>query len=271
MTFKNKRTGQETMGKPVDAVIQLSDHPGPEAFFVLYESLDGHGFFLRENSEFYRKFKAVMHVGDTITWTHKQKGGSYRVNPGLFLYDGDDVEWELSVHDGHVMKAFVYRNGDLRFVNDFSQKFVQVPEQVRVNFNVKVPDAAKFKATQAQVGAQIAATVKKAKGRADHPYKYVSEHAIPVPKWVPGPGKVGSINGKTPEEFASTKDIYKEAADNIMEKMKADHAQNFIQYYMDGTTHVALVKRTGCGYVPIRGANLAEVMRAANALLWSKS
>lgn len=250
MTFKNKRTGQETMGRPVDAIIQLGTLPSRGALFVLYESLDGHGFFLRESAEFGGKFKAVVQIGDTITWTHKEKGGSYRVNPGLFLYDGDSTEW-MSVFDGTKVKAFIYRNGDLRFVNDFSQKFVQVPEQVRVNFNMKVPDAAKFKATQAQVSAQIAAAVKKAKGRADHPYKYVSEHFIHVPKWHVPAKKLAT------QEEALGKEVQSE--------------DGFITVWYTEPFHVALVSRHDQKDVRIRGANLAEVMRAANALLWSKS
>lgn len=192
MTIKNKETGQELEGMLVNAIIQLSTNPEHTAAFVLYESMEGYGFFLRESDEFCRKFKVVSTQGDDVVWTHKIKGGKYRVQPCLYLFDGDDIEWELGIHDGRVVKAYMYRNGDVRFTNDFDKKFVSVPEQVG-------PDNA-------------------------------TDSPIPMP-------------------------------------LKANAAQNFIQYYMDGVTHVALVKRTGCGYVPIRGANLAEVMQAADVLL----
>ena len=75
MIFKNKKTGMELMGKPVIATIQLSTHPASTASFVFYESLEGHGFFLRECSEVGDKFKAVSQQGSDVTWTHKKKGG----------------------------------------------------------------------------------------------------------------------------------------------------------------------------------------------------
>lgn len=144
MIFKNKKTGMELMGKPVEAMIQLSTHPASTASFVLYESLEGHGFFLRESAEFADRFKAVSQQADTIIWTHKKKGGKYRVNPGLFLYDGDDVSWDLCVYDGYWMKVYVYRNGDLRFTHDFAAMFNAIHEPK----SLKVKDAKEFASTQ---------------------------------------------------------------------------------------------------------------------------
>lgn len=238
MTFKNKKTGHEIMGNPVEVIMQLSTHPAHTASFVLYESMDGHGFFLREAAEFVDKFKAVAHREKSVEWAHKIKGGSYRVHPGLYLFDGDDVEWDIGVHDGHVVKAYIYRNGDLRFTNDFSAKF-EARGVVKMNFHT--PDAAKFKATRSQIETQIAAAVKKANNRADHPYVYVSEHAIPVPKW-----------------------------SNIMPPKSLPAEDGFITVWYAEPFHVALVSRHDKKDVRIRGDNLAEVMKAAELVLWSK-
>ena len=106
-----------------------------------------------------------------------------------------------------------------------------------------------FKASREQLATQTAASIKRAVNRADgHPYEYVKTVEIPVPKWV---------------------DIGKDKLP-YLESLKADWAQNYIHYYIDGPTHVAIVKRVGYKSVTIRGDNLAEVMRAANQLLWIK-
>lgn len=145
MIFKNKKTGAELMGKPIEAMIQLSTHPDHTASFVFYESLEGHGFFLREAAEFAGKFRAVSQQGDAILWTHKVKGGKYWVHPGLFLYDGDEASWDLSVHDGHLMRVYVYRNGDLRFTDDFAAMFAAIHEPKN---HIKVENAKEFASTQ---------------------------------------------------------------------------------------------------------------------------
>lgn len=123
MSYVNKETRRPLSGIPLAATIQLSTHPAYDASFVLYESMSGHGFFLREAAEFASKFKVVSQIGSDVVWVHKVKGGNYRVRPGLFKYEGDEASWELGVHDGHTVKAYVYKDGTMRFTNFFDQKF----------------------------------------------------------------------------------------------------------------------------------------------------
>jgi hypothetical protein len=144
---------------------------------------------------------------------------------------------------------------------------IKVPD-VNIDVDIKVPDVNGFKASQGQMAAQVAAAAKMAVNRSGG-YKYVSEYIIPLPKWTNNPG-ISTINGKTPEEFAKRGDIYKDVANHLQLEMRAQHAQNFVQYYKDGITHVAFVKRMGHKGVPIRGDNLEEVMNAASALLYAR-
>ena len=239
--FVHKQSNQRTKGVPLSAMLQCREPLEGNENFVLYQSLDGHGFFLRKCNEFAERFKAVSEKGKNTVWTHKEKGGTYQVVNGTVMYVGSPSLGQIM--DGHEMKAYFMDGNCVKTMlfcpaTQFGREF-EARGVVKMNFHT--PDAAKFKATRSQIETQIAAAVKKANNRADHPYVYVSEHAIPVPKW-----------------------------SNIMPPKSLPAEDGFITVWYAEPFHVALVSRHDKKDVRIRGDNLAEVMKAAELVLWSK-
>lgn len=139
MPFVNRKSGASLMGRPVMAMMQLSTCPNSKADFILYESMEGHGFFLREVKEFIGKFNCISESADLLYWTHKEKGGKYRAHEGRYHFDGTDIDWDLSVHDGSPVHAYVDGQGYYKFVNGFASKFVFAADTI-VHITVKKGD-----------------------------------------------------------------------------------------------------------------------------------
>lgn len=259
--FVHKASGHRTKGVPLSALLQCKDHLNGNEKFVLYQNETCGSFYLRKEKEFYERFRCVQEKNKPMYWTHNVKGGTYCVEDASVMYVGSPMIGE----DCEEMKAYFMGGKNAvkgmlfcsakQFSREFEPRSIVSPDQVRVNMNIKTPDPKAFKASFAQVSAQTAEAIKKARRHADS-YSYVSHHSIPMPGW---------------DKVVSHDDIYKDVADHLQMEMKAQHAQTFIQYYKDGITHVAFVKRLGHKGVPIRGDNLGEVMQAAAALLWART
>lgn len=237
--FVHKASGHRTKGRPLSAMLQCKDQLTGNEKFVLYQNETCGSFYLRKEKEFYERFVCVQKKDTPMQWTHKEKGGTYCVEDASVLYVGSpmigaDCEEMKAyfMHGKNLVKGMLFVSAK-QFAREFEPKAIVSPDQVRVNMNIKVPDPSAFKSSRDQIEKALADKVSRARRHADS-YSYVSHHAIPVPKW-----------------------------NNIMPPKSLPAEDGFI-------THVAFVKRLGHKGVPIRGDNLAEVMKAAELVLWSK-
>lgn len=270
--FVHKASGHRTKGVPLSAMLQCKDHLNGNEKFVLYQNETCGSFYLRKEKEFYERFRCVQEKNKPMYWTHNVKGGTYCVEDASVMYVGSPMIGE----DCEEMKAYFMGGKNAvkgmlfcsakQFSREFEPRSIVSPDQVRVSMNISVPDPSAFKSSKEHIEKALADKISKARRHADS-YSYVSHHAVPMPGW-DKTAPLGSYNGVP---VASMDDIYKDVADHLQLEMRAQHAQTFIQYYKDGVTHVAFVKRLGHKGVPIRGDNLGEVMQAAAALLWART
>jgi hypothetical protein len=159
---------------------------------------------------------------------------------GVEVVAGDKIA--LKVEDGVIVSRF----------SPF------VPENVNINVDIKAPDVNGFKASQSQMARQVAAQMERARKRG-HGYKYVSEHSIPMPNWSIKPG-ISTINGKTPEEFAKTDDIYKDVADKL-------YGTKQFNVSRQGNVFKVTANKAGHDDVVVTGDSLVDTVLSANLAL----
>ena len=108
--FVHKESGHKTKGVPISAMLQCRDEFSQKDKFTLYESLEGHGFFLRKDDEFKDRFR-VVHGKKEAYWVHKAKGGNYRVIATGLMWVGSPSNPLTGAFDSHEMKVY-YMDGN---------------------------------------------------------------------------------------------------------------------------------------------------------------
>ena len=256
MPFMDRHTHQTITGIFISAMMQLSTKPDSGAEFVLYESLEGHGFFLRENKEFMDRFTYYTDGKTDSYWYHKVKGGKYKVHHGMYRFDGNGSDWDSCIHDGDVVSTYVDGQGHFKFVKNFADKFVFVADDFRqhqkkanhdLNYSSACPRNWKNKFGNEKF-AQAAVRM----------FRENYDNTV----WVNMPKHSGKLTDSIVQTINGKNEL--PASLPFIE-------QNFIQVYKDDATHVAVVNRTGHKAVAIRGDDLDYVLKAADSLLLKKS
>lgn len=146
--FVHKASLHKTVGAPLSAMLQCREPLEGNERFTLYQSLEGHGFFLRKNEEFAERFKAISKKAKNVVWTHKEKGGTYEVVNGNVMYVGspslghvmDGLEMKAYFMDGNGVKDMLFCSAK-QFAREFEPRYVVkwLDETYTYSKSVRVP------------------------------------------------------------------------------------------------------------------------------------